>query len=101
MKHFHNFLIQVIVIFALVSGTALAQDKEIPVESLNAAFETYRCEFIAETNQVRISATLVGANGLPIPISDVSLSITSTDENTGVLREDINLVALTQRPPSR
>lgn len=99
MKHFHNFLIQVIVIFALVSGTALAQDKEIPVESLNAAFETYRCEFIAETNQVRISATLVGANGLPIPISDVSLSITSTDENTGVLREDINLVALTQRPP--
>jgi hypothetical protein len=99
MKHFHGFLIQVIVIFALVSGTATAQNEPLNTELLEPAFEAFRCDFVAETNQVRIGATLVGTNGLPIPISDVNLSISVTDTSAVLLPDDSTLATVNQRDP--
>lgn len=99
MKHFHRLLIQTIVLFMLVLGNTIAQSEPINAQVIQPAFEAYQCDFIAETNQVRISATLVGANGLPIPTSDVTLSVRVTDEALALLPDDTTIAPITQREP--
>ena len=99
MKHFHRLLIQTIVLFLLVFSHTIAQTDSLASQVSNPAFEAYRCEFIADTNQVRISATLVGANGLPIPVSDVNLSVRVSEEDIALLPDDSTLATVTQREP--
>lgn len=99
MNHFHSLLIQAIVILALVFSTVTAQEETLNTEGLTPSFEAYRCDFVAETNQVRISATLVGANGLPIPVSDVNLSVSVTDEVVAMLPDDSTVATVNQRDP--
>lgn len=61
------------------------------------AFSAYACQFIADSNQVAISAVLMGADGVAIPSDQLSLSVATA--GTVLPASDYRLSAIPQREP--
>lgn len=91
-----------LLLWLIVGGllTLTAQDEELPISTEpSAAFLAYRCEFLPESNQVRVYSVLLGANGALIPAADVSLTVQETGSGTPLLASDVQLETLSSRPP--
>lgn len=99
MNPANRFIVFLILLMTYGYGSVGAQTELTFSDTPVAGFEAYDCEFVPDTNEVIISASLFGANGLPIPVSDVNLSITILGESAPLISDDIAFATVTDRPP--
>jgi len=99
MNPVNRFIVFMILVIVYSFGSVAAQTEPTFSDTPVAGFEAYDCEFVPDTNEVIISASLFGARGLPIPVSDVNLSITALGETAPLISDDVAFATVTDRPP--
>ncbi len=91
-------LIITCVVFAF-AGTTRAQD--LPPLELEPNTVAYQCSFDRDTNSAQIRASLHGTDGLPLPRSAYTVSVTPADATEPLPADLVDVEVITQRPPLR
>lgn len=93
VRHLYNQLITIIALGMVLLLAVQAQG------SPSATFLTYECVYDSSTDNVQISAVLMGADGEPIPPEDYTLQVAVPNDSQNVFSGAVSVTPLQTRQP--
>lgn len=86
-------------VFWLLCSSFLVIAQDSSSTNLTGGFIAYECNFVKDTNEARIQASLHGQDGLPIARESYTLTVTNATTLEDIDPLQVNIAQVPQRPP--